>query len=101
MHLPVYSLRAAAGKFGAGQEVTEEGWVKVGGIGRLDTSMFVARAVGRSMEPTIRDGDYLVFRANPVGSRQGKIVLVQYRGPEDPETGGAYTVKLNPSKAAP
>ena len=45
------------------------------------------RAVGRSMEPMIHDGDFLVFRANPVGTRQGKIVLAQYRGPADPETG--------------
>jgi SOS-response transcriptional repressor LexA len=45
------------------------------------------------MEPDIRDGDYLVFRAKPAGSLQGKIVLAQYRGPADPETGGSYTVK--------
>lgn len=55
--------------------------------------MFVARAVGRSMEPRIYDDDLLVFRSHPVGSRQGKIVLVQYHGPADPETGGSYTVK--------
>jgi hypothetical protein len=41
----------------------------------------------------IRSGDFCVFRANPPGSRQGKIVLVQYRGAADPETGGAFTVK--------
>jgi SOS-response transcriptional repressor LexA len=45
------------------------------------------------MEPRIYDGEYCVFRANPVGSRQGKIVLAQYRGPADPETGGSFTVK--------
>ena len=45
------------------------------------------------MEPTIRDGDYLVFRARPEGTRQGRIVLVQYRGPADPDTGGAFAVK--------
>jgi hypothetical protein len=55
--------------------------------------MFVCRAVGRSMEPSIRDGDFVVFRAKPAGTRQGKIVLAQYRGPADPETGGAFTVK--------
>jgi len=91
--LPVYTLKAAAGYFGEGEAVEPEGWVEVDGIGKLDERMFVARAVGRSMEPKIQDGDYIVFRANPVGSRDGKIVLVQYRGPEDPETGGAYTVK--------
>ena len=45
------------------------------------------------MEPRIPDGSLCVFRANPQGSRQGKIVLVQHRGVSDPETGGAFTVK--------
>jgi hypothetical protein len=96
--LPVYSLRAAAGYFGAGTAVEPEGWVDASGIGRLDEKMFVARVVGRSMEPAIRDGELCVFRANPPGSRQGKVVLVQYRGPSDPETGGAFTVKRYRSK---
>lgn len=91
--LPVYSMKAAAGYFGQSQAVEPEGWIEVDGMGQLDERMFVARAVGRSMEPLIHDGDYCVFRANPVGSRQGKIVLVQYQGPEDPDTGGAFTLK--------
>ncbi|MBW1999021.1 MAG: DEAD/DEAH box helicase family protein [Deltaproteobacteria bacterium] len=99
--LSVYSLKAAAGYFGNGEPVEPEGWVEVNGFGTLDERMFVARAVGRSMEPKIHDGDYLLFRQKPVGSRVGKIVLVQYRGPEDPETGGAYTVKKYNSKKVP
>jgi SOS-response transcriptional repressor LexA len=91
--LPLYSLKAAAGYFGDGQAVEPEAWIEVDAVGRLDDQMFVAQVVGRSMEPRIHDGDYCVFRANPVGSRQGKIVLAQYRGPADPETGGSYTVK--------
>ena len=90
--LPVYSLEAACGKFGEGQEVECEGWTEVKGR-RLDERMFIARAIGRSMEPTIHDGDFCIFRANPEGTRQGKIVLVQHRGVEDPETGGSYTIK--------
>ena len=91
--LPLYGLRAAAGYFGNGEAVEPEGWVDAAGVGRLDERMFVCRAVGRSMEPSIRDGDYLVFRAKPTGTRQGKIVLAQYRGSADPDTGGAFTVK--------
>ena len=91
--LPLYGLRAAAGYFGGGEAVEPEGWIEAAGVGRLDERMFVCRAVGRSMEPTIRDGDYLVFRAKPKGTRQGKIVLVQYRGPADPDTGGSFAVK--------
>jgi type III restriction enzyme len=91
--LPLYSLKAAAGFFGNGEAVDPEGWVVADNVGRLDDRMFICRAVGRSMEPTIRDGDYVVFRAKPAGTRQGKIVLVQYRGQADPDTGGAFTVK--------
>jgi SOS-response transcriptional repressor LexA len=91
--LPLYSLKAAAGYFGAGEAVEAEGWLDVGGGHKLDTQMFVARALGDSMAPDIRDGDLLVFRADPTGTRQGKIVLAQYRGPADPDTGGSYTVK--------
>jgi type III restriction enzyme len=91
--LPLYTLKAAAGYFGDGEAVEPEAWLEADGLGMLDEQMFVARAVGRSMEPTIHDGDYVVFRANPTGTRQGKIVLAQYRGTADPETGGSFTVK--------
>jgi type III restriction enzyme len=91
--LPLYSLKAAAGYFGNGEAIEPENWVEAGGIGKLDARMFVAKVVGRSMEPRIHDGEYCVFRANPVGSRQGKIVLAQYRGPADPDNGGSFTVK--------
>jgi type III restriction enzyme len=90
--LPLYSLEAAAGYFGEERTVDLDGWVEATGVGRLTEDMFVARAVGRSMEPRIADGDLLVFRSNPRGTRQGKIVLA--RGPiSDPEIGGPYTVK--------
>ncbi len=91
--LPLYSLKAAAGSFGEGEAVEPEGWVDATSLGRLDERMFVVRAVGRSMEPRIHDGDLLVFRRDPQGTRAGQVVLAQYRGPTDPETGGAFTVK--------
>jgi len=98
--LPLYTLKAAAGYFGNAQAVEPEGWVEADGVGKLDERMFVCRAAGRSMEPSIRDGDYVVFRAKPAGSRQGKVVLVQYRGPADPDTGGSFTVKRYSSEKA-
>ena len=63
--LPLYTLKAAAGYFGNAQAVEPEGWVEADGVGKLDERMFVCRAVGHSMEPSIRDGDYVVFRAKP------------------------------------
>ena len=91
--LPLFTLKAAAGYFGGGDAVEPEAWIEADGLGRLDELMFVARAVGRSMEPVIHDGDFVVFRRDPAGTRQGKTVLAQYRGLADPETGGSFTVK--------
>jgi type III restriction enzyme len=91
-YLPVYSLAAACGKYGEGQDIESKGWVKVQGK-KLDESMFVAQAIGKSMEPKISDGAYCLFRAKPAGTRNNKILLVQYREISDPEIGGAFTLK--------
>ncbi len=96
--LPLYSLKAACGAFGEGQYAEETGWVKVEGLGRLNRNMFVVQAKGRSMEPRIPDGSLCVFRANVVGSRQNKIVLVQHRGLYDPDHNGSYTIKTYTSE---
>lgn len=91
-YLPVYSLEAACGKFGEGQDIEIRSWCRVDGR-KLDPSMFIARAVGKSMEPRIPDGAYCVFRAKPVGPRNNKILLVQQHQISDHETGGGYTLK--------
>lgn len=92
-YLPVYSLRAACGAFGEWQTVNEDGWVKVAGIGRLNRNMFVVKAVGKSMEPLISDNDLCIFRANVVGSRNNKIVLVQHNNYIDSENQGSFSIK--------
>jgi hypothetical protein len=97
-YLPVYSLEAAAGGFGEGADVSEEGWIKVDINKKLNRRMFIAKIVGHSMEPRIPDNSYCVFRWGIGGSRQGKIVLVQHNGISDPDTGGKYTVKKYTSK---
>jgi phage repressor protein C with HTH and peptisase S24 domain len=95
-HLPLYSLKAAATRFGEDREVESEGWVKAPAKLRLTPDMFVARVVGRSMEPRIPDGSLCVFRAGVVGSRQGKLVLVERFGTT--ETSARYTIKKYTSK---
>jgi SOS-response transcriptional repressor LexA len=78
-HLPVYSLRAAATKFGDDSTVEVETWRRVPGV-RLTEGMFIAHVIGRSMEPLIPDGSLCVFRAPVVGSRQGKRLLIEQFG---------------------
>lgn len=89
-HLPVYTLAAAATKFGEDSEVEAAGWRRVEGL-RLEEGMFIARVVGSSMEPLIPDGSWCVFRAPVVGSRQGKHLLIEQPGATD--SSARYTVK--------
>lgn len=92
-YLPLYSIKAACGKFGEWQNADEEGWVKVEGYGKLNKSMYLVRAKGNSMLPKIKDGDLCIFRANVVGSRQNKIVLVQHNDYYDSDNEGSYSIK--------
>ncbi len=90
-HLPLYSLRAAAGHLGPEAEVEAEGWEEPPADLRLTSDMFVARVTGSSMEPVIPDGSLCVFRRGVAGSRQGKLLLIERFGA--PEQGGRYTIK--------
>jgi len=93
--VPLVPLKAAAGAFSDPQHVEDDNWewVAVDPKRRLRPGMFVAQVVGKSMEPAISDGSYCLFRALVIGTRQGKIVLVQLRHAIDPDNGERYTVK--------
>ena len=95
-HLPLYSLRAAATRFGEDMQVGEEDWVRVPPGVRASENLFVAHVVGRSMEPRIPDGSLNIFRAPVVGSRQNKIVLVELLG--ELSDSARYTVKKYTSR---
>lgn len=87
-HLPLYSLRAAAGRFLDNEEIVAEGWIETPeNLKTLYPDMFVAKVVGHSMEPVIPDGSLCVFRANVAGSRANRLVLAEDRN------ASAYAVK--------
>lgn len=96
-HLPLHSLRVAAGEFLENREVSREAWIEAPGDLRLTPDMFVARIAGHSMEPLIPDSSLCVFRRGVTGSREGRLVLV-----EDLQTSGnnRYTVKRYHSEKA-
>jgi SOS-response transcriptional repressor LexA len=98
-HVPLYSLRAAATKFGEDMEVEAEGWAAAPPRLKLNRNMFAARVVGRSMEPLIPDGSLCLFRAGVAGSRQNKRLLIQRLGVTD--TSAEFTVKVYTSKKTP
>jgi phage repressor protein C with HTH and peptisase S24 domain len=94
-HLPRYSLAVAAGAFLENRTVEAEGWEEAPLGLRLAPEMFVARIVGRSMEPLIPDGSLCVFRRGVTGSRQGRLVLAEELGAGADDR---YTVKRYRSK---
>lgn len=97
---PVVDLRFAAGTFSDVQAL-EEGagdWVALPDWVRPQPGLFVAQVVGESMNRRIPNGSWCLFRANPAGTREGKVVVVQHRSIADPETGGRYTIKLYASE---
>ncbi len=46
------------------------------------------------MNRRVPDGSYCLFKANPTGVIQNKIVLVQHSEISDPELGGRFTLKV-------
>lgn len=101
--VPLYPLEVAAGLFSGIQTVEPEDitWVQLPDGFRHARDLFVARVVGESMNRRIPTGSWCVFRANPQGSRSGRVVLAQLRNYTDPETGGSYTVKVYESTKEP
>ncbi|MDA0226289.1 MAG: DUF2075 domain-containing protein [Proteobacteria bacterium] len=100
---PVMDLRFAAGAF-SDPQAPEEGatdWVELPDWVHPQPGLFVAQVVGESMNRRIPNGAWCLFRANPAGTREGKVVVVQHRSIADPETGGQYTVKVYSSEKVP
>jgi len=97
---PLVDLRFAAGTFSDTQTVegTADTWIELPDWIRPQPGLFVAQVVGESMNRRIPNGAWCLFRANPTGTRQGKVVVVQHRSIDDPDTGGSYTVKLYSSE---
>jgi SOS-response transcriptional repressor LexA len=94
--IPLYSLRAAAGRFGEDMEVEPEDRIAAPPGVRPGPDVYAAHIVGHSMEPDIPDGAVAIFRYSPAGSRQGKRVLVWRQAAS--AAGGEFTIKVYESE---
>ncbi|MEH6799611.1 MAG: S24 family peptidase [Halopseudomonas sabulinigri] len=101
--MPLIPLQIAAGSFSDSQalDADVDEWVELPEGISAGEGLFVAQVVGESMNRRIPTGAWCLFRANPIGTRQGKIVVAQHRGIEDAETGGSFTVKKYYSEKIP
>ncbi len=108
--VPVYDLDIAAGRFSETQVVNEAPtagdtrdietyqWIELPDSFRTKRGQFIARVVGESMNKRIPNGSWCLFKLNPSGTRQGKVLLVQHRSIHDPDTGGQFTIKVYESE---
>lgn len=100
--LPVIDLKFAAGAFGDSQvfDPADAEWVAVPEGVKPDQGLFIAQVIGESMNRRIPNQAWCVFRANPAGSKNGKVVVAQHRSIHDVDLGGSYTVKVYQSEKA-
>jgi DUF2075 family protein len=100
---PVVDLRFAAGNYSDPQAFEGDAveWAALPEWIRPQPGLFVAQVLGESMNRRIPNGSWCLFRTNPAGTREGKVVVVQHHSITDPETGGRYTVKLYASEKEP
>lgn len=92
-HIPVYSIRAACGRFEDEENAEIEGWIDVSQKSiKISKDLFIIHAKGDSMEPTIHDGDLCVFKWYDGSDIQDSIVLTQLSA-NDSDYDGLYTIK--------
>jgi hypothetical protein len=95
--IPIFDLEIAAGTFSEEQWIDECKWAELPDPFVAKKGFFLAKVVGESMNKRIPNGSWCIFKASPEGSRQGRVVLVQHRKIQDPDS-GQFTVKIYDSK---
>jgi DUF2075 family protein len=90
--VPLFDIKVAAGDFSPERWLDDCQWVELPEPFVAKEGYFIAQVVGQSMNRRITNGSWCLFRSAGAGSREGKIVLVQSRDLQDPET-GRYTIK--------
>ena len=91
--LPLIGIDLAAGGLMPGPTDPTVTWVSLRRPRKLHKHLFVARVVGRSMEPRIPDGSHCLFNTRLPDELHGCTLLVQHRSIHDDDTGTSYTVK--------
>ena len=92
--IPCFDVKVAAGAFSSEQWIEDCQWIEPPQHIAIRNGYFIAQVIGESMNQRIPSGSWCLFKANPTGSREGKIVLVQHRDIQDPAYAGSYTIKV-------
>ncbi len=96
--VPFYDVSVAAGVFSESQNGSDFEWVELPKLYKPSKEYFVCKVTGASMNKIIPNGSWCLFKKDPGGSREGKIVLVEHYNIQDPEFGLGYTIKIYESR---
>jgi DUF2075 family protein/Cdc6-like AAA superfamily ATPase len=91
--VPFVDIYAAAGNFSESQIHSDLEWIELPFNITPKEGYFVCQVIGESMNKKIPNGSYCLFRQDPGGSREGKIVLVESTDIRDAQFGSGYTLK--------
>jgi len=90
--VPLFDIEIAAGEFSHDQWINECAWAELPEHIAIREGYFIAQVIGESMNKKIPNESWCLFKKNPAGSREGKIVLVQHQDIQDQHS-GQYTIK--------
>jgi superfamily II DNA or RNA helicase/HKD family nuclease/SOS-response transcriptional repressor LexA len=91
--IPLYDFYAAAGTFSELQSEKDFTLIEVPENINPNNGYFACKIVGDSMNRVIPNGSICLFKPYNGGSRNGEIVLVEYRDIQDPDFNSAFTIK--------
>lgn len=96
--IPLYDFYAAAGTFSEMQSNSD--FALIEGPEKFDpkNGYFACKIIGESMNRVIPNGSICLFKEYKGGSRNGKIVLVEYRDIQDQDFNSAFTIKVYSSE---
>lgn len=96
--IPFYNFYAAAGTFSEMQSEKDFSLIEGPEKSNSNNDYFACKIVGESMNRVIPNGSICLFKANPAGSRNGKIVLVENMDIQDQDFNSAFTIKTYSSE---
>ena len=90
--IPLYDFYAAAGSFSELQ--SEKSFTQIKVEERYATDdYFACKVMGESMNRRIENGSICIFKKNVIGSRSGKILLIENLDKQDIDFNSAFTIK--------
>ncbi len=95
--IPLYDFYAAAGSFSEMQSSNDYTLIE-GPVNKSKKDYFACKIIGESMNRVIPNGSICLFKIYSGGSRNGKIVLVEYKDIQDPDFNSAFTIKTYSSE---